>query len=84
MFDGDKGPKNTGGMGAYAPAPVADAALLEEVRVKVLQPVVDGMKKEGTPFKGILYAGLMVKGREIKVVEFNVRFGDPERRSSFL
>jgi phosphoribosylamine--glycine ligase len=77
VFDGDKGP-NTGGMGAYAPAPVADAALLEEVRVKVLQPVVDGMKKEGTPFKGILYAGLMVKGREIKVVEFNVRFGDPE------
>lgn len=77
VFDGDKGP-NTGGMGAYAPAPVADAALLEDVRVKVLQPVIDGMKKEGTPFKGILYAGLMVKGRDIKVVEFNVRFGDPE------
>ena len=77
VFDGDKGP-NTGGMGAYAPAPVADAALLEDVRVKVLQPVIDGMKKEGIPFKGILYAGLMVKGRDIKVVEFNVRFGDPE------
>ena len=77
VFDGDKGP-NTGGMGAYAPAPVADEALLEDVRVKVLQPVIDGMKKEGIPFKGILYAGLMVKGRDIKVVEFNVRFGDPE------
>ncbi|MGL4368049.1 MAG: phosphoribosylamine--glycine ligase, partial [Spirochaetota bacterium] len=77
VFDGDKGP-NTGGMGAYAPAPVADAALLEEVRRTVLQPVVDGMKKEGIPFKGILYAGIMVKGRNIRVLEFNVRFGDPE------
>jgi len=77
VFDGDKGP-NTGGMGAYAPAPVADAALLEKVRLTVLQPVVDGMKKEGTPFKGILYAGIMVHKGEIKVLEFNVRFGDPE------
>lgn len=76
-FDNDAGP-NTGGMGAYAPAPVVNAALLERVRVEVLQPVVDGMKKEGTPFKGILYAGIMVKGNSLKVLEFNVRFGDPE------
>jgi phosphoribosylamine--glycine ligase len=77
VFDGDKGP-NTGGMGAYAPAPVVDDALLEKVRREVLQPVVDGMKKEGIPFKGILYAGLMVKGDSFKVLEFNTRFGDPE------
>jgi phosphoribosylamine---glycine ligase len=77
VFDGDKGP-NTGGMGAYAPAPVVDDALLEKVRIEVLQPVVDGMKKEGIIFKGILYAGLMVKGDSFKVLEFNTRFGDPE------
>ena len=76
-FNGDKGP-NTGGMGAYAPAPVVDNDLLEKVRLSVLQPVVDGMKKEGIPFKGILYAGLMVKGDSFKVLEFNTRFGDPE------
>lgn len=77
VFDGDKGP-NTGGMGAYAPAPVVSDALLEKVRLEVLQPVVDGMKKEGIIFKGILYAGLMVKGDSFKVLEFNTRFGDPE------
>jgi phosphoribosylamine--glycine ligase len=80
VFDGDIGP-NTGGMGAYAPAPIANAVLLERVRATVLQPVVDGMKKEGTPFKGILYAGIMVKGQDIKVLEFNVRFGDPETQA---
>jgi phosphoribosylamine---glycine ligase len=76
-FDNDKGP-NTGGMGAYAPAPVVNDDILEKVRQTVLQPVVDGMKKEGMPFKGILYAGLMIKGSDIKVLEFNTRFGDPE------
>jgi phosphoribosylamine---glycine ligase len=76
-FDKDKGP-NTGGMGAYAPAPVVNDDILEKVRLTVLQPVVDGMKKEGIPFKGILYAGLMIKNNEIKVLEFNTRFGDPE------
>jgi phosphoribosylamine--glycine ligase len=76
-FDHDQGP-NTGGMGAYAPAPVVNDSLLEKVRELVLQPVIEGMKKEGTPFKGILYAGIMVKNNDIKVLEFNVRFGDPE------
>ncbi len=77
VSDGDAGP-NTGGMGAYAPAPVVTDEILERVKKEVLQPVVDGMRKDGTPFKGILYAGLMIKGDEIKVLEFNVRFGDPE------
>ena len=77
VFDGDRGP-NTGGMGAYAPAPVVTDELMEKIRGEVLQPVVDGMKKEGCEFKGILYAGMMIKGKDIKVLEFNVRFGDPE------
>lgn len=77
IYEGDKGP-NTGGMGSYAPAPVVDSKRLEDVKQKVLQPVVDGMRKEGIPFKGILYAGLMIKGDDMKVLEFNVRFGDPE------
>lgn len=76
-FDGDKGP-NTGGMGAYAPAPVIDEARLRKVRDEVLMPVINGMKKEGHPFKGILYAGIIVRENNIKVLEFNVRFGDPE------
>lgn len=77
IFDGDKGP-NTGGMGAYAPAPVVTPAIMEQIKNKVLQPVVDGMRKKGIPFKGVLYAGLMINGNEIKVLEFNARFGDPE------
>ncbi len=77
IFDGDKGP-NTGGMGAYAPAPVATPAKIEFIKNKVLQPVIDGMRKEGIPFKGILYAGVMIDGDDIKVLEFNARFGDPE------
>ncbi|HOS38241.1 MAG TPA: phosphoribosylamine--glycine ligase [Spirochaetota bacterium] len=76
-YDGDRGP-NTGGMGAYAPAPVARDAVLERVRREVLVPVVQGMKAEGCPFKGILYAGVIIDGDSIKVLEFNVRFGDPE------
>lgn len=77
IFDGDKGP-NTGGMGAYAPAPVVTPEKMQFIKDKVLQPVVDGMRKEGIPFKGILYAGVMIEGDEIKVLEFNARFGDPE------
>lgn len=77
IFNGDEGP-NTGGMGAYAPAPVMNEERFGRVCTEVLQPVVDGMKREGTPFKGILYAGVMVDGEDIKVLEFNVRFGDPE------
>jgi len=77
VFDGDRGP-NTGGMGAYAPAPVMDGQKLRRVHDEVLKPVVAGMKKEGIPFKGILYAGIITRGDDIKVLEFNARFGDPE------
>jgi phosphoribosylamine---glycine ligase len=77
IFDGDNGP-NTGGMGAYAPAPVVNETTLKLVHDTILQPTIDGMKKEGIPFKGILYAGLIIKGDIIKVLEFNARFGDPE------
>jgi phosphoribosylamine--glycine ligase len=73
--DGDRGP-NTGGMGAICPA--ADAALVEEVRARVLQPAVDAMAAEGAPFRGVLYAGLMLTARGPQVLEFNARFGDPE------
>ena len=77
IFDNDQGP-NTGGMGAYAPAPLCDAAMLKWVQENILKPTVDGMKKEGRTFKGVLYAGLMVTNKGPKVLEFNVRFGDPE------
>lgn len=76
-FDGDKGP-NTGGMGAYSPAPVVTAAIADHVMKEIMQKTVDGMAKEGRPFKGMLYAGLMIDGGEINVLEFNCRFGDPE------
>lgn len=77
IFDFDKGP-NTGGMGAYAPAPVMTKERCEEVNVRILRPIVAAMKKEGYPFKGCLYAGLMITSEGPKVVEFNCRFGDPE------
>ncbi|MEW6525636.1 MAG: phosphoribosylamine--glycine ligase [Spirochaetota bacterium] len=77
VYDNDEGP-NTGGMGAYAPAPVVTSRILERVHREILQPVILGMKNEGMPFVGILYAGLIIKGNDIKVLEFNVRFGDPE------
>ena len=76
-YDGDRGP-NTGGMGAYSPAPMATAELLEEVDQRVLVPAVHQMRKEGIPFQGVLYAGLMLTPAGPKVLEFNVRFGDPE------
>jgi phosphoribosylamine--glycine ligase len=76
-FDGDTGP-NTGGMGAYSPAPIVTDAMLEEIHRTVLLPCVEGMAKEGRPYKGILYAGLMLTDAGPKVIEFNCRFGDPE------
>ena len=75
--DGDAGP-NTGGMGAYSPLPWAPADLIEEVTRTVLQPTVDAMRDRGTPFSGLLYAGLALTSRGIRVIEFNARFGDPE------
>ena len=90
IFDGDKGP-NTGGMGAYSPAPVITADKLPMIKEKIIMPVVNELKKRGIVYRGILYAGLMVNtpssnphgplaksGSEINVVEFNARFGDPE------
>ena len=75
--DGDTGP-NTGGMGAYAPAPLGSPALRATVLQQVLQPVVDAMSKSGSPFAGVLYAGLMIVKGKPYVLEFNARFGDPE------
>ena len=75
--DGDAGP-NTGGMGAYAPLPWAPAGLVDEVLATVLQPTVDEMARRGEPFCGLLYAGLALTSRGVRVVEFNARFGDPE------
>jgi phosphoribosylamine--glycine ligase len=75
--DGDTGP-NTGGMGAYAPLPWAPDRLVDEVLATVLQPTVDEMRRRGTPFAGLLYAGLALTSNGVRVVEFNARFGDPE------
>ncbi len=77
IFDNDRGP-NTGGMGAYSPAPVVTPALHEQVMAEVMLPTVRAMAAEGHPYKGILYAGLMIKDGRAKVLEFNCRFGDPE------
>jgi len=76
-FNGDEGP-NTGGMGAYSPAPIVTAALSEKIMATIMQPTVAAMRKEGRPFQGVLYAGLMINGNDVHVLEFNVRFGDPE------
>lgn len=75
--DGDTG-KNTGGMGAYAPAPVVTKEILYRVETEIIQPTLRGMKSEGTPYKGCLYVGLMITHDGPKVVEFNCRLGDPE------
>ena len=77
IFDGDKGP-NTGGMGTYAPAPVLTDALRDEAMKTILEPMVEALQKEGMPYVGCLYAGLMITPQGPKVVEFNARFGDPE------
>ncbi|KOG89269.1 phosphoribosylamine--glycine ligase [Streptomyces varsoviensis] len=76
-LDGDEGP-NTGGMGAYSPLPWADPKLVDEVLQTVLQPTVDELRRRGTPFSGLLYAGLAITSRGVRVIEFNARFGDPE------
>ena len=76
-YDGDEGP-NTGGMGAYSPAHFMDAELEEKIIHRIIEPTVKAMAAEGCPFTGVLYAGLMVVGGEPKLIEYNVRFGDPE------
>ncbi len=75
--DGDTGP-NTGGMGAYSPLPWVSEAFVDEVLAQVLQPTIDEMARRGTPFAGLLYAGLVLSSRGLRVIEFNARFGDPE------
>jgi len=75
--DGDEGP-NTGGMGAYTPAPILDAAMVDKVMERIVNPTIKGMAAEGNPFKGALFAGLMIENGEPKLLEYNVRFGDPE------
>jgi phosphoribosylamine--glycine ligase len=76
-FDGDRGP-NTGGMGAYSPPPVMTAAMTNRVLCEIIQPAVVSMARRGTPYKGALFAGLMITAEGPKLIEFNVRFGDPE------
>ncbi len=76
-YDGDQGP-NTGGMGAYCPTPFVDAAMLAEIEEQILVPTIHAMKRGRTPFQGVLYAGLMLTPQGPKVLEYNVRFGDPE------
>ncbi|GAB4239049.1 MAG: phosphoribosylamine--glycine ligase [Candidatus Methylacidiphilales bacterium] len=77
IFDGDRGP-NTGGMGAYAPAPLVNAEGLEKVRTTILEPVLRALREQGIEYRGVLYAGLMMTQEGPKVLEFNARFGDPE------
>jgi phosphoribosylamine--glycine ligase len=77
VFDGDRGP-NTGGMGAYAPVPVCPPEMVAELTRTILQPAVDGLRADGRPFVGVLYAGLMLTADGPRVIEFNCRFGDPE------
>jgi phosphoribosylamine--glycine ligase len=77
IFDGDEGP-NTGGMGAFSPSPLMNEALQSQIEQSIVQPVLKGMAKEGNPFRGFLYCGLMLTPDGPKVIEFNVRFGDPE------
>lgn len=80
IFDGDEGP-NTGGMGSYSPVPGVDAARAQELCAQIHQPVVDELRRRGTPFHGVLYAGLMLAADGPRVLEFNVRFGDPETQA---
>jgi phosphoribosylamine--glycine ligase len=80
IFDGDEGP-NTGGMGSYSPVPGFDSDRVSELAATVHEPVVDEMRRRGTPFHGVLYAGLMLTGDGPKVLEFNCRFGDPETQA---
>jgi phosphoribosylamine--glycine ligase len=76
-FNGDKGP-NTGGMGAISPAPALSSAITDRAMDEIVRPTIAAMRARGTPFRGVLYAGLMITGEGPKLIEFNVRFGDPE------
>jgi phosphoribosylamine--glycine ligase len=82
IFDDDRGP-NTGGMGAFAPSPLITSEIERRVIDEVVRPVLEGMESEGTPFRGFLYVGLMLTDTGPKVIEFNVRFGDPEAQVIF-
>ena len=77
VCDGDTGP-NTGGMGAYSPAPIMTKDVTSKAISQIIQPTIDEMAKRGIPYQGVLYAGFMIKDGEPKLVEYNVRFGDPE------
>jgi phosphoribosylamine--glycine ligase len=83
VFDGDQGP-NTGGMGAYSPAPVVKDEVHEKIIEKILRPIIYGMGEEGRLYKGVLYAGLMIQDGHPKVLEFNARFGDPETQPDLM
>ncbi len=80
VFDGDRGP-NTGGMGAYAPAPVIDDRALREIQHRIIEPAIQGMKKRGRTYRGVLFCGIMMTSEGPMVVEFNSRFGDPEAQA---
>ena len=80
IYDNDEGP-NTGGMGAYSPAPIAEGGAFNRVIKEIMRPLVDGLKEEGMIYKGVLYAGIMMTGDGPKALEFNVRFGDPETQA---
>lgn len=80
IFDNDQGP-NTGGMGAYAPAPICPPQLVEKFTRTIMQPIIDGLRDEGRPFVGVLYAGLMLTADGPRVLEYNCRFGDPETQA---
>ena len=80
LLEGDEGP-NTGGMGAYAPAPIFTAQLMKEAVESILKPAVEGLREEGTPFIGVLYAGLILTSNGLRALEFNCRFGDPETQA---
>jgi len=80
IFDNDEGP-NTGGMGAYAPAPVVNEKMLDQIRRQILEPTIQALASEGRPYRGVLYAGLMITAEGPKVVEFNCRYGDPETQA---
>jgi phosphoribosylamine--glycine ligase len=82
-FDGDEGP-NTGGMGAYSPAPIMSEAVVSQTLARIVEPTIAAMAKRGAPFKGVLFAGLMIDANGPKLIEFNARFGDPECQTLML
>lgn len=83
IFDGDEGP-NTGGMGAYSPAPVVTEEVNQKIVEKILRPIIQGMAEEGRPYRGVIYAGLMISNGQPRVLEFNARFGDPETQPALV